>query len=105
MTSSRSVRQKDSLLLRGVEVHGAGMNKAQRIALGVGLAVFVISLLAVPWSYQTQMGDRTLNDSGRTPLWNVENEGEMNAPAMLLDWAIIGIITGGAIVLLKKPKE
>ena len=44
----------------------------------------------------------------RTPLWNVQNEGmsaRVNAPAMLLDWAVIGIITGGAILLFKKRKE
>jgi hypothetical protein len=81
------------------------MNKNQRIALGIGLAVFVISLFFVPWVFGSKIGDRTINDYGRTPLWNVQNEGEFNAPAMLIDWAIIGILTGGAMLLLKKPKE
>jgi hypothetical protein len=81
------------------------MNKAQRIALSIGLAVFVISLLFVPWAYESKIYDRVITGHGRTPFWNVHNEGEFNVPTMLLDWAIIGILTGGAMLLLKKPKE
>ena len=79
-----------------------GMNKNQRIAICIGLAVFVISLLFVPWTAYSEYLKTTF--TGRTPIWNVQNEGEVNAPAMLLDWAIIGILTGGVILLLKKPR-
>ena len=80
-----------------------GVNKNQRIALGIGLAVFVLSLLFVPWKWEAH--DGIGSDNGRTPFWDVENQGGLNAPAMLLDWAIIGILTGVAMLLLKKPKE
>jgi hypothetical protein len=83
----------------------AGMNKAQRIALGIGLAVFAISLLAVPCSFETRIGDNTLTDHARTPFWNVGNEGGIDTPALLIDWTIIGVLTGGAMLLLKKPKD
>jgi hypothetical protein len=79
------------------------MNKNQKIALGIGLAVFVISLLFVPWTAYSEYSKTTY--TGRTPFWNVENEGQVNAPAMLLDWAIMGILTGGAMLLLKRPRE
>jgi hypothetical protein len=83
----------------------AGVNKAQQIALGIGLAVFVVSLFFVPYKFTVSgssiLPDRTV--SGRDAFWN--NDGIVDVPAMLIDWTIIGVLTGGAILLLKKPKE
>jgi hypothetical protein len=83
----------------------AGVNKAQRIALGIGLAVFVVSLFFVPYEFTVSgssiLPDRTV--SGRDALWN--NDGMVDVPALLIDWTIIGVLTGGAMLLLKKPKE
>ena len=80
----------------------AGVNKAQRIALGIGLAVFAISLLFMPaWD---EVADKVF--IYRTPVWNVywEHEG-IHVSGLLIDWTIIGVLTGGAMLLLKKPKE
>jgi hypothetical protein len=82
----------------------AGMNKAQRIALAVGFGLFVISLFFVP--YKQYSDYLKSNFSGRVPFWRIYEEADgPYVPGVLLDWTIIAVLTGGAILLLKKPKE
>jgi hypothetical protein len=78
------------------------MNKAQKIALGLGLAAFATSLLFMPaWD---EAADKVF--IYRAPVWNVYQEHEgIHLSGLLIDWIIIGVLTGGAMLLLKKTKE
>jgi hypothetical protein len=78
------------------------VNKAQRIALGVGFTVFVISLFFVPYKDYSDYLKQSF--TGRVPFWRIYEEANgPYVPGVLLDWTIIAVLTGGAFLLLKKP--
>lgn len=77
------------------------MNRAQKIVLAVGFGLFLISLCFMPWRYESK-SDPLFSDSGRLPFWQIYDQAYgPHIPGVLLDWAIIAALTGGAFVLVK----
>ena len=94
------------LFMLGVDAHHDAVNKAQKIALGIGFSVFVVSLFFVPCWDSTDIGDRTISGGLRLPFWEIydESDGPFFA-GILLDWTIIAVLTGGAFLFLGKTKS
>ena len=86
------------------------MNKGQRVALGIGMAVFLTSALYAPWWVDTVLITQELDRIEYGWLFNPPPQYERGPDAVFawerlaVQWITIVVLTGGVLLLLKEPR-
>ncbi|MEQ2006211.1 MAG: hypothetical protein ABMA26_05385 [Limisphaerales bacterium] len=89
------------------------MNKKQKAALGISLALFALTILCAPWDVTYQydlesLNEKTWSSQRFSPVWETWNRNyiqrRLNVTTLLIEWAAIGIIGGGLVVLFKEKE-
>lgn len=74
------------------------MKESQKVVILVSLVAFLLTITFAPWA----VGHRDWQTTVYRPIWSPPDRSKLIVPALLIEWAAIGVVCGVVLFLFKE---